>query len=254
MSTILAGSERSIPETACRKSDPKLSDPDTNPRAHPDARVLVLLTVFIACMSFINVVSAKLASVMGLSVSAGIIAYWFTFPVTDVVGEIYGRRLALTFVGLGFLANVLILCLSRVAVALPPSELYADQPALEAVLNAVPLIVFASLAAYLLAQVNDVLVFDMVKRMTGGRHLWLRNNLSTMSSQFIDSLTFNGIAFFVFAAERMPLGQFLAMTVGYWLFKVGIAIVDTPVVYLLVHWLRRGETGALEEALNFRKL
>lgn len=211
--------------------------------ASPDLRVLGLLTVFITCMSFINVVSAKLSSVMGLSVSAGIVAYWFTFPVTDVVGELYGRRLALSFVAFGLVANVLIVFLSQVAVALPPSPFYEDQAALETVLDAVPLIVFASLAAYLLAQVNDVLVFDRVRRLTGGRHLWLRNNLSTMSSQFIDSLTFNGIAFFAFAAERMPVGEFVAMTVGYWLFKVGIAVVDTPVVYLLVHWLRADPAG-----------
>lgn len=204
----------------------------------PDIKLLVLLTVFVACMSFVNVVSAKLFDIGGLTISAGIIAYWLTFPVTDVVGEVYGRRTALRFVGLGFLANILIVILTQTAVALPPSAFYEHQSELATVLNAVPLIVFASLTAYVLAQINDVLVFDWVKRLTGGRMLWLRNNLSTMSSQLIDSLVFNGIAFYLFADDRMPMSAFIAMTAGYWLFKVGIAIIDTPVVYLLVAWFR----------------
>lgn len=208
-----------------------------------DLKLLVLLTVFVTCMSFVNVVSAKLFELGELTISAGIIAYWLTFPVTDVVGEVYGRRKALQFVGLGFLANVLMVLLTQVAVALPPSSMYAHQQELATVLGAVPLIVFASLTAYLLAQVNDVLVFDWVKRLTGGRMLWLRNNLSTMSSQLVDSLVFNGIAFYLFADERMSLSAFAAMTFGYWLFKVVVAIVDTPLVYLLVNYFRQAEPG-----------
>ncbi|MFT7219076.1 MAG: putative integral membrane protein (TIGR00697 family) [Candidatus Azotimanducaceae bacterium] len=202
-------------------------------------KLMLLLTIFVTCMSFVNVVSAKLFDVAGLTVSAGIIAYWLTFPVTDVVGEVFGRRTALQFVGLGLLTNILIVLLTQAAVALPPSPFYTNQAELAVVLGSVPLIVLASLTAYFLAQINDVLVFDWVKRLTSGRMLWLRNNASTMSSQLIDSLVFNGIAFYLFAEEKMPLEDFIAMTVGYWLFKVGIAIIDTPIVYLLVAWFRR---------------
>lgn len=190
-------------------------------------------------MSFVNVVSAKLFDFGGLTISAGIVAYWFTFPVTDVVGEIYGRKTALRFVGLGFLANLLMVMLTQIAVALPPSPLYEHQNEMATVLNAVPLIVFASLTAYLFAQINDVLVFDYLKKKTKGRMLWLRNNLSTMSSQLIDSLVFNSIAFYLFVDDRMPLSALLSITIGYWAFKVTIAILDTPVVYLLVAFLRK---------------
>lgn len=75
----------------------------------------------------------------------------------------------------------------------------------------------------------------------GGKHLWLRNNLSTMSSQLIDSMVFNGVAFYLFAAERMSLTAFFSMIFGYWLFKVCIALIDTPVVYLVVAWLKKDE-------------
>lgn len=202
---------------------------------------MLLLCVFITCMSFINVVSAKLWTVAGLSISGGIMAYWLTFPITDVVGEIFGRRRAFMVVWLGLIANILVVILSQIAMRLPAAPGYRDQAALEVVLNAVPLVVVASLCAYVLAQMHDVWAFDFWKKITGGRHLWLRNNLSTMSSQLIDSLVFNSIAFYLFADDRMAFPAFLSMTLGYWSFKLGIAAVDTPIVYLLVAWFRRPE-------------
>lgn len=211
---------------------------------HPKELIfVVLLSVFIACMAFINIVSAKLWSFMGLTISGGIMAYWLTFPITDVVGEVYGKARAQLIVWLGFGANVLVLSMSQLAIALPPAAAYAHQQELETVLGAVPVIVAASLIAYLCAQSHDVWAFAFWKRITRGRHLWLRNNLSTVSSQFIDSIVFNGIAFWAFAPVRMPVAELLAMTLGYWVFKVGIAILDTPVVYGLVHWLRRVEAA-----------
>lgn len=207
-----------------------------------EKKFLIMVTVFLACIGILNVISAKLwlFPFFGgeFAFSAGIIAYALTFPVTDVVGEVFGRERASFVVWMGFLANGVVLFLSQVAVVLPPAAaLYPNQEAFATVLGAVPVIVFASLSAYLLAQLHDVWAFHFWKRVTRGRHLWLRNNLSTMSSQLIDSLIFNFIAFWLFAEEKMGLGAFLGMTTGYWLFKVSIAIVDTPLVYVLVRWL-----------------
>ena len=228
------------PAGAAGASAAGAGEPDAGFHLAPrELKFLLLVCVFVTCMSFINIVSAKLWTVAGLTLSGGIMAYWFTFAVTDVVGEVFGRQRALLVVWLGLLANILVLLLSQVAVALPPAAGYGGQAALGTVLGAVPLIVFASLLAYVLAQAHDVWAFDFWKRATGGRHLWLRNNLSTMSSQLIDSVVFNGVAFYVFAAEPVSFDLFVSMTFGYWLFKVAIAICDTPVVYLLVAWLRR---------------
>lgn len=200
-------------------------------------KFVVLLCIFICCMSFINIVSAKLWSFQGLTISAGIMAYWLTFPITDAVGEVFGRRRAYFVVWMGLLANLLILVLSQIAIALPPSPVYQNQESLEAVLGAVPVIVLASLVAYILAQLHDVWAFDFWKRRTKGKMLWLRNNLSTMSSQFIDSIVFNFIAFYLFASDRVSLTTLVSMTIGYWFFKVAIAAIDTPVVYIIVRWL-----------------
>jgi len=206
-----------------------------------EKKFAILLAVFIACISILNLISAKLwvfaLGGLELTISAGIIAYWFTFPVTDVVAEVFGRARAQLVVWLGFLANLLILLLAQIAIVLPPAEaLYPHQQAFATVMGAVPIIVLASLTAYLAAQSHDVWAFHFWRKVTKGKHLWLRNNLSTMSSQLVDSLVFNGIAFWLFADERMGLGAFISMTIGYWLFKVLIAVIDTPVVYLLIYW------------------
>ena len=202
---------------------------------------VILLTVFIASMAFINIVSAKLWTFMGLTISGGIMAYWLTFPITDVVGEIYGRARAQLIVWLGFGANLLVLGMSQLAIILPPASGYTHQTELETVLGAVPVIVLASLSAYLCAQSHDVWAFAFWKRVTKGRHLWLRNNLSTITSQLIDSIVFNGIAFWILAPTKMTFEVFITMTLGYWAFKVAIAFFDTPIVYGLVYWLRRLE-------------
>lgn len=212
-----------------------------------EMKFLVLLSVFVACMGFIQVVSAKLWTVAGLTLSGGIMTYWLTFPITDAIGEVYGRKRAYFVVWMGLLSSVLVLMFSQIAVRLPPAPVYQDQAALASVLNAVPLIVLASMLAYLLAQMHDVWAFSFWRKLTGGKHLWLRNNFSTMSSQLVDSLVFNGIAFYIFASERMSLTAFLGMTLGYWLFKVGIAIIDTPVVYLLVAWLKMEPKAGSED-------
>ncbi len=209
-----------------------------------EKKFIILLTLFIACMSFINVVSAKLWTFSGITISGGIIAYWLTFPITDVIGETFGKERAMLVVWLGFAANIIVLLMSQIAIQLPASAQYSDQAAFAQVLGAVPLIIFASLMAYLIAQLHDVWAFEYWRSRTNGKHLWLRNNLSTMSSQLLDSIVFNGIAFWLFADERMSLSAFASMTIGYWLFKVAIALVDTPVVYALVYWLKEDAVEA----------
>ncbi|MEM9743862.1 MAG: queuosine precursor transporter [Pseudomonadota bacterium] len=204
---------------------------------HIDRKYVVLLTVFVAALGILNVISAKLTDlpVWPTVVGAGIICYWITFPITDVVAEVYGRSNAQLMVWMGFLTNLLVLLLSTWAVALPPDATYPHQAAFATVLGAVPVIILASLCAYLAAQSHDVWAYHFWKRVTGGRHMWLRNNLSTISSQLIDSILFNGIAFYLFGS--WDLKTLVSATVGYWLLKLCIALADTPLVYLLHFWL-----------------
>jgi hypothetical protein len=101
-----------------------------------------------------------------------------------------------------------------------------------------PRIILASFIAYLLSQTHDVWAFHFWKKLFRGRHLWLRNNISTASSQLLDTVVFISVAFL----GIMPVGQLIA---GQYVVKLGIALLDTPLVYLLV-WLIRKNSGGTE--------
>jgi len=202
-----------------------------------DRKYLFLMTVFCSVLAILNVISAKLCdlSIWPTVVGAGIICYWITFPISDVVAEVYGRANAQFLVWMGFTTNIIVLLLSTWAIHLTPHPSYPHQAAFETVLGSVPVIIFASLAAYLAAQTHDVWAYHFWKRMTGGRRMWLRNNLSTMSSQLIDSILFNGIAFYLFGS--WTLATMISATFGYWILKLCIALADTPLVYALHYWV-----------------
>ena len=208
----------------------------------------ILLAVFVCCMGAVNILSAKLWTFAGLAINSGIIMYWITFPITDVIGEVYGRRRATLVVWLGFGAALLIVLLSQIIVALPAHPNYAQQGALETTIGIVPVMVFASLSAYICAQTHDVAAFAFWRNVTNGKHLWLRNTLSTTSSQLIDSVVFNGLAFYLLATSPLPFAEILTMTLALWVFKIAIAILDTPIVYGLGWLLKRESAGPVAKA------
>jgi hypothetical protein len=197
----------------------------------PQLPFLLLCSLFVGSLTISAVLAAKIISVWGLSVPAGVLAYALTFICTDVISEIWGKQTARLVVWSGFAALVLVLVLIQLALYWPAAGFWALQQEFAAILGATPRIILASLSAYLCSQLFDVHVFHFWKRLTKARHLWLRNNFSTALSQLLDSFIFISIAFY----GQMPI---LPMIWGQWLVKLGIAILDTGLVYLLVWYLR----------------
>jgi len=194
----------------------------------------MLLALFITSILVANTIASKLINVWGVAVTAGIITYPLTFAFTDIVGEVFGKQHAQRFVMAGFLANLLMVGLYSTALALPFPEFWKGQAAFNVVLGAVPRIVLASMIAYLVSQTHDVWLFHLLRAKMEGRHLWVRNNLSTMLSQTIDSAIFITIAF----VGTMPVTELTKMFVNYLVIKYVIAVCDTPFVYLGVRWLK----------------
>ena len=192
---------------------------------------------FAALLIIANVVAVKPLALGDWVLTAGIVAYPFTFLVTDTLSEVYGRRTATRVVWMGFALSVLMAALVYVAGVLPAADFWEGQAAFDDTLGAVPRIVLGSMIAFLVSQNTDVFVFHAVGRRTGQRHLWLRNNASTMVSQAIDTLLFVSIAF----AGTVSTGTLLNMIVTQYVVKLAIAAVDTPFVYLLVGIVRRSE-------------
>lgn len=197
----------------------------------------ILLGLFVAAIVAANLLGTKIADFWIAVASVGIFMYPITFLVTDVVEEVFGKEKVKGFVIAGFLAIVMVMLLTILSVVLPPASRYPSNEAFLEVFNPSIRIMIASLIAFLLAQYHDIWAFNFWKKKTKGRFLWLRNNLSTIVSQFIDTTVFMFIAFYM-ATPTYTIDFIFALIIPYYLLKVIIAVFDTPFVYLGVWWLK----------------
>ena len=209
-------------------------------------KLLFLTGLFVICLGAANILSAaKLISIFGFTIDAGIIAYPLTFLFTDVISEVWGKGTSRSVVWVGFFANILLMLLIWIGGILPPSPVWGNQELYQAVLGAVPRIVVASMAAYLISQHHDVFAFHFWRTKTRGRWLWMRNNLSTGVSQAIDTVVFGAIAFYGVVPLNVLVGEII---LAQYVIKLSIALLDTPICYLLAGWARGfGATGRTAE-------
>jgi len=233
---------------------------DRGSRADRSANVFsVLMAAFTVVLVLTNIIGVKLFLAFpetlpkglfgeAITLTTGLITYPLTFLLTDVVCEVYGRAKANLMVVTGFAMSLVTLALIQVALALPgaPAWVAASphfstvgemQIAFETVFTLPGVLIFASMSAYLAAQLLDVHLFHFWKRLTRGLHLWLRNNASTMVSQLVDTIIVNSI----FLGFGLGLDAVLVakIVVASYLFKVVVAALDTPFIYLGVAVVRR---------------
>jgi len=133
---------------------------------------------------------------------------------------------------MGFFMSLIMVFILFVGKVLPPAPFWKHQESYNIILGTTPRIVFASMVAYLISQNHDVWAFHWWRRLTGGKHLWMRNCFSTMGSQLIDSVLFIGLAF----GGVYPLATIGMMIASQYLVKVIIAVLDTPFCYMLVRY------------------
>lgn len=200
------------------------------------AWLLFFSGLYCAAVVTANILATKLFALpFGLAAPGGVFAFAVTFLLGDVVNEIWGPQRASQLVWFGFIAALLSLAISELVRVLPPAPAWPHQEAYEAVLGSVPRIVLASIVAYLVSQLHDVWAFDWWRRLTAGRHLWLRNNASTIVSQLLDSAVFIGVAF----AGVLPPATLASVALAQYLVKFVLALADTPFIYALVYLVRR---------------
>ena len=169
--------------------------------------------------------------------SVGILPYPITFLVTDLISEIYGQKKATQVVIAGIFASFFslsIVLISNYVPALDASPI--NDETFSQVFSLSGLAVLASMLAYLFAQFIDIKIYHFWKRLTKGKMLWLRNNFSTFSSQFIDTTT---VITLLCVFEVLSWDSFIGLVVSGVVFKILIAFLDTPLLYLFVHLFRK---------------
>ena len=185
-----------------------------------------------------NLQGPKLTVIFGMQTSLGVIFYSSIFFATDVLSENYGKGAATKAVRMGFAVSVIVLLMMSVALLYAPS----DRPetaefslriheAFATIVNLTPRFVFGSLIAYYVSQTFDVWAFHRIKEATGEKWLWLRNNLSTLGSQALDTLIFSLITWW----GIVDLVTALQLGAAKYVFKIVIALVDTVFIY----WAKR---------------
>lgn len=178
-----------------------------------------------------------------IHVSVGIIVVPIMFLITDMVEEVFGKEKTKSFVKAAVVSMIVILAVTILAVWLPadPSRKYFSQEAYASIFGASIRIMIASVIAFALAQTHDIWAFNFWKEKTRGKFLWLRNNASTVVSQLIDSSAFIFIAFYQLT-PKFTVAYLFGLIIPYWIFKILVAILDTPFCYLGVKWLKKDET------------
>jgi len=218
---------------------------------------LLLAALFITALVVSNLIFQKFFywdffGIYTFEISVGILPYPITFLITDLISEVYGKKKANQMVTTGILASFFSLLIVLIADATPAIENSPIGDELfSSVFGATAVAVFASMIAYLLAQYIDIQIFHFWKRVTQGKHLWLRNNFSTFFSQFVDTFA---VLFLLCSFGKISWDIFGALLLSGFLFKILIAAIDTPFLYAGVYFLRKKfglkgseEIGSLED-------
>ena len=204
-----------------------------------DQLYIFLCAIFISSLVTCNLIANKFVTVdLGFKVfivSAGILPYPLTFLVTDLISELYGQKKANVVVFSGFVASMFVLLflwLGGQFNAIPDS--IVNDGTYNKVFQNAWRIIAASMIAYLFAQFIDVRIFHFWKRLTNGKHLWLRNNGSTIASQLVDTTL---VVMILFIGVWEPSNIISAIIDG-WLFKMLMAAIDTPIIYGIIYLLK----------------
>lgn len=202
-------------------------------------KLLIALAIYITSLVASNTLGLKIVPFLfDLHFSVGVFMFPFVFLTTDVIGEVYGKRMAKLFVIAGFISTALFILYSVISLLAPWSAdgMWAHD-AYNTIFGVSLRIAIASLVASAVAEYQDVIAFFFFRNMWGTKLFWLRSTLSNLWSQFLDTVLFMVIAFYgVYANDVL-----LKLIISWWLFKVLMGVLYTPLSYLGL-WLLRERT------------
>jgi len=206
-----------------------------------DRFYLILAGIFIASLVSCNLIFQKFFTwtpfgIYTFEISVGILPYPITFLATDLISELYGKKKADQVVISGLIASIFVMIIVLIANAAPSTSWSpVDDDLFQKVFGLQGLAVFASMVAYLSAQFIDVRIFHFWKKLTKGKHLWLRNNGSTIISQLVDTAA---VLILLCSAGVIEWNRFWLLLENGFLFKVLVALMDTPVIYGVIYALK----------------
>lgn len=197
----------------------------------------VICASFCVIVVISNILSAKMAALplLPLAIPAGLIIYPLTFLLSDLVTELFGARRAKLMVYIALAMSLLSFGLIQAALLLPESG-RDEQKAFETVLGLSGLRIFSSLVSYITSQLVDIQLYAAIKRWTGPKFLWLRNNGSTCVSQIVDTVMIDLL--FLWWGLGMTMAEVAPIMLFSYAYKAFFSAACTPIFYLLVFLIR----------------
>lgn len=207
-----------------------------------------LVSIYIFCIAVAELMGAKtfpLIKIFGYQLNASVAIFVFPliFTINDVIAEVCGKERTRSVIRSGLSIIFLIFAFSILATNLPPSlRFQKTEGAYDMIFGLSARIAAASLTAFALAEFLDVFIFAKIREKLGKKALWFRNNASNFVSQFVDTSVFMFLAFYSFDKAFNDNFPFLiSLILPYWLLKCSMSIIETPLVYLGVNWLKKDE-------------
>lgn len=210
-------------------------------------KINILLGLYVLALAASNLLGGKLMPIgfggRGLTVS--IVMFPFLFLITDIVGEVEGKKKAAQFVKVGLISLIVLLLFQFFSLSVPgavPNDWYNTfNDAYKTVFSLSLTFTIASIAAFFFGQYVDVFVYHFIKKKQKGKMMWVRNNVSTIIGQFVDTSLWTLIAFSpkLFDGTFTIISIYSIIIIPYWLAKVIVAILDTPLIYLGVRYLKK---------------
>ena len=200
-------------------------------------RFVACTALFVTCLLTANTTAAKLITVSGVTLPAGIVIFPISYILGDVLTEVWGYAAARRVIWLGFACNALMVAAVWVGGELPPAPFWRGQAAYQEILGQTPRILVASFLANLVGEFANSYVLARLKIVTRGRWLWVRTIGSTIVGEGLDSALFVALAF----GGGVPAGVLPGLVLGQWWVKVLYETVATPLTYAAVAWLKSRE-------------
>lgn len=195
----------------------------------------LLLAIYITCVVAAELMGAKTFPFLWLNASVAIFTLPLTFIINDVVTEVEGKARAINFMRSTFVILLLLAAFNVLALSLPPSTRAAVfEPAYQEIFGKSLRITLASLTAFFLAERLDILIFSKIRARFKDSGLWLRSNASNIVSMFFDTMIFMFLAFY----EPGAAAFVWSLVLPYWGLKCLFSMVETPVTYVAVRWLK----------------
>jgi uncharacterized integral membrane protein (TIGR00697 family) len=190
---------------------------------------IVLSAIFLTALLIANVIAGKYFRLGPLELSVGVIPFPITFILTDVVNEYFGKRGARFLTYVGFAMSLFATGMLWLGGVLPAGEhTYVQQESYDNVFGLSWRLFFGSLIAYLLGQLSDIQTFQIFRRLTKNRLLWLRAAGSTALSQMIDTIVVN----FLCLVGSVPLAAIAGIVASAYAYKMAVALALTPLLYV----------------------